>query len=150
YLVDRAFLEERHSHALELGTLDDLRAAGLHTPHGIANALAAAALARAAGVEPAAVREALQGFRLDHHRTQLVAERDGVRWIDDSKATNAHAANASLAAFGSVVWIVGGLLKGTDPAPLVAQHAARLRAAVLIGVDRSELRAAFERHAPGV
>ena len=131
FLVDRAFLDERHSHALELGTLEELSASGLATPHGIANVLAAAALARAAGVEPAAVREAIREFRVDHHRTELVAERDGIRWVDDSKATNAHAAHASLSAFASVVWIAGGLLKGIDPAPLVERHASRLRGAVI-------------------
>jgi UDP-N-acetylmuramoylalanine--D-glutamate ligase len=150
FLVDRAFLEERHSHALELGSRDELRESGLDTPHGIANALAAAALSRAAGVAPAAVREALRTFHVDHHRTELVTDRDGIRWIDDSKATNAHAAHASLSAYPSVVWIAGGLLKGTDPAPLVAAHAEHLRGAILIGVDRSQLLAAFARHAPGV
>jgi UDP-N-acetylmuramoylalanine--D-glutamate ligase len=84
------------------------------------------------------------------HRNQRVAEADGIVWVDDSKATNAHAAQASLAAYPSVVWIAGGLLKGIDPEPLVERHAGRLRAAVLIGEDRSALRAAFARHAPGV
>ena len=149
-LVDRAFLDDRHHAALELATLDDLRAAGLATPHGTANTLAAAALARAAGVAPAAIRDAVRGFAVDRHRTELVLEADGVRWIDDSKATNAHAANAALTAFGSVVWIAGGLLKGVDPNPLVQRHAARLRGVVLVGVDRVALREAFARHAPGV
>ena len=149
-LVDRAFLEERHHSALELATLDDLRASGLATPHGIANTLAAAALARAAGVAPAAIRDAIRSFALDRHRTEVVATHAGVTYVDDSKATNAHAANAALAAFESVVWIAGGLLKGVDPAPLVERHAGRLRGAVLLGVDRAALREAFERHAPGV
>jgi UDP-N-acetylmuramoylalanine--D-glutamate ligase len=149
-LVDRAFLDERHDSALELCTLDDLRASGLATPHGIANTLAAAALARAAGVTPAAIRDAVRSFALDHHRTEIVAVVAGVTYVDDSKATNAHAANAALAAFESVVWIAGGLLKGVDPAPLVKRHASRLHGAVLVGVDRSALREAFERHAPGV
>ena len=149
-LVDRAFLEERRSSALELATLDDLRAAGLDSPHMTANVLAAAALARAAGVAPGDVRDAVRGFRVGAHRNQRVAEADGIVWVDDSKATNAHAAQASLAAYPSVVWIAGGLLKGIDPEPLVERHAGRLRAAVLIGEDRSALRAAFARHAPGV
>ncbi|MCS0497948.1 UDP-N-acetylmuramoyl-L-alanine--D-glutamate ligase [Protaetiibacter mangrovi] len=149
-LVDRAFLEERHSHALELTTLDELHEAGLGAPHSVQNVLAASALARAAGVEPARIREALRSFRMDAHRTEVVATASGVVWIDDSKATNAHAADASLRASSSVVWIAGGLLKGVDPAPLVERHAGRLRAAVLIGVDRDALRSAFERHAPGV
>src|SRR5690606_25094024 len=109
----------------------------------IANTLAAAALARAAGVSPTAIRDALRGFSLDRHRTELVLESGGVRFVDDSKATNAHAANAALAAFESVVWIVGGLLKGVDPAPLVQRHSRRLRAAILVGVDRDVLREAF-------
>lgn len=149
-LVDRAFLEERRDSALELATLDDLRASGLATPHGIANTLAAAALARAADVAPAAIRDAIRSFALDRHRTEVVATHAGVTYVDDSKATNAHAANAALAAFESVVWIAGGSLKGVDPAPLVERHATRLRGAVLVGVDRAALREAFERHAPGV
>lgn len=149
-LVDRAFLAERGSHALELATLDELRQAGMAAPHSVQNVLAAAALARAAGVEPARIRDAIVGFRMDAHRTEVVGEADGITWIDDSKATNAHAADASLRAAESVVWIAGGLLKGVDPAPLIQRHAARLRAAVLIGVDRDELREAFARHAPHV
>jgi UDP-N-acetylmuramoylalanine--D-glutamate ligase len=149
-LVDRAFLEERRNSALELATLDDLRASGLGTPHGIANTLAAAALARAADVAPTAIRDAIRSFALDRHRTEVVGSHEGVTFVDDSKATNAHAANAALAAFDSVVWIAGGLLKGVDPAPLIRRHAARLRGAILVGVDRSTLRTAFARHAPGV
>lgn len=149
-LVDRAFLDDRRTSALELATLDDLADSGLTAPHAVQNVLAAAALARAADVAPARIRDAIRGFSMDHHRTELVIERAGIRWVDDSKATNAHAAQASLAAFESVVWIAGGLLKGVDPDPLVARHAARLRAAVLVGVDREALREAFRRHAPGV
>lgn len=149
-LVDRAFLDDRHNSALELATIDDLRAAGLFAPHSVANVLAAAALARSVDVAPAAIRQAIRGFRVDAHRTQLVAEVDGVGWVDDSKATNAHAAHAALSAFDSVVWIAGGQLKGVEPDALVALHADRLRAAILVGSDRSALRSAFERHAPGV
>ncbi len=149
-LVDRAFLEERRTSALELATIDDLVPGGLDSPHMTANVLAAAALARAVGVLPAQIRDAIRGFRIDHHRTEVVADSGGITWVDDSKATNAHAADAALSGFASVVWIVGGLLKGVDPAPLVRSHAKRLRAAVLIGQDRTVLREAFERHAPGV
>ncbi|MCU1417633.1 MAG: UDP-N-acetylmuramoyl-L-alanine--D-glutamate ligase [Schumannella sp.] len=149
-LVDRAFLEDRHHAALELATIDDLRDAGLGAPHSVQNALAASALARAVGVPPAAIRDAIRSFRMDAHRTELVAAVAGISWVDDSKATNAHAAHASLAAFESVVWIAGGQLKGVDPGPLVRTHAARLRAAILVGRDRLALREAFARHAPGV
>lgn len=147
-LVDRAFLDERFTSAIELTTLDDLRAVRLDAPHIVANILAASALARSYGVAPTVIRDALSRFQLDEHRIQLVADVDGIAWVDDSKATNPHAADASLRAFGSVVWIAGGLLKGVDIDDLVGAHAARLRAAVLIGRDRDALRAAFARHAP--
>jgi UDP-N-acetylmuramoylalanine--D-glutamate ligase len=147
-LVDRAFLDERFTSAIELTTLDELRAVRLSAPHIVANILAASALARSYGVAPTVIRDALSRFQLDEHRIQLVAEANGVTWVDDSKATNPHAADASLRAFGSVVWIVGGLLKGVDIDDVVGTHAARLRAAVLIGRDRDALRAAFSRHAP--
>jgi len=149
-VVDRAFLDDRRNSALELATLDDLRESGLDAPHSVQNVLAAAALARAADVSPAAIRDAIRGFRMDAHRTERVADVGGVLWVDDSKATNAHAAHAALSAFESVVWIAGGQLKGVDPAPLITRHAARLRAAILVGLDRQELREAFARHAPGV
>ena len=149
-LVDRAFLENRHNSALELATLDDLAGAGLATPHMTQNALAAAALARAYGAQPQAIRDAIRSFRPDAHRTQHVAIVDEISYVDDSKATNPHAAGGSLRAFPHVVWIVGGLLKGVDIGPLVAEHAARLRAAVVIGVDRQEVIEQLQRHAPGV
>lgn len=149
-LVDRAFLDDRQTSALELAALTDLHAAGLATPHGLANALAAAALARAVGAPPVAIRDALRRFSMDAHRTQLVLTAGEIHWIDDSKATNTHAAASSLSGYRSVVWIAGGLMKGVDPAPLVQDHRARLRAAILIGDDRSALREAFARHAPDV
>lgn len=147
-LVDRAFLDDRRNSALELASLSDVALAGLATPHGLANALAASALARAVGVDPRSVRDALRRFQVDAHRTELIALDADIAWVDDSKATNPHAAGSALSAYRSVVWIVGGLLKGVDLAPLVTAHRSRLRAAILIGVDRSAVRAAFERHAP--
>jgi UDP-N-acetylmuramoylalanine--D-glutamate ligase len=149
-LVDRAFLDERRTSALELTTIDELRGAGLAAPHIVANILAASALARAAGVGPAAIRDALRGFRLDPHRIEVVAVAGGVTWVDDSKATNPHAAASSLAAYPGAVWVVGGLLKGVDISDLVAARGASAGAAIVIGVERAEVVAAFERHAPGV
>jgi UDP-N-acetylmuramoylalanine--D-glutamate ligase len=145
---DRAFLDDRRNTALELATTEELASAGLGGPHMVANALAASALARSFGAPVDAVRSALLAFRPDHHRTEVIATRDGVAWVDDSKATNAHAASASLGAFGSVVWIVGGLFKGASPDELIAAVAPRLRGAVVIGVDRGEVLASFARHAP--
>jgi UDP-N-acetylmuramoylalanine--D-glutamate ligase len=125
----------------------DLPVAG---PHNVANALAAAALCRTFGVAADAVTAGLRGYRAGPHRNEVVRSTDGVTWVDDSKATNPHAANASLAAYDSVVWVAGGLLKGADVAPLVAAHAARLRGVVVIGVDRHALLEAIARHAPDV
>ena len=151
-LCDRAFVEERATSAAELGTLDDVRQAtgGTLAPHNVANALAAAALARAYGVPPVAVREGLRGNVPHAHRIAKVAESGGVTWVDDSKATNPHAAGASLAAFESVVWIAGGLAKGATFDDLLAAHGRRLRAAVLLGRDRALIADALSRHAPDV
>jgi len=149
-LIDRAFHDDRQHSALEITTVHDLAESGLASPHMTANVLAAAALARSAGVTIDQIRAALAGFRLDAHRTETVAEVGGIRWVDDSKATNPHAAQAALSAFPSVVWIVGGLFKGVDVDALVAANVRRLQAAVLIGTDRTALHEAFARHAPGL
>ena len=150
-LADRAFVPNRHTHAAELATLADLRRGELPPPpHTIANALAAAALARAAGVPPQAVRDGLRAFTPDPHRIAAVGRIDEVSYVDDSKATNPHAAAASLAAFEHVVWVAGGLLKGADVDDLVAEHAGRLRGVVLIGADRAQIAQALARHAPQV
>ncbi|MDO8337454.1 MAG: cyanophycin synthetase, partial [Microcella sp.] len=103
-----------------------------------------------AGAPPLAVRDGLRAFRVDHHRTEIVRDEGGIMWVDDSKATNPHAANSALSAFRSVVWIVGGLLKGVEIDALVETHRERLRAAVVVGVDRAAVVAAFGRHAPGL
>jgi UDP-N-acetylmuramoylalanine--D-glutamate ligase len=149
-LVDRAFLDERHTSALELTTVDELASRGLGAPHVVANILAAAALARSLGVPPAAVRDALRDFRLDAHRIEIVAVGGGITWIDDSKATNPHAAASSLTAHPGAVWVLGGDLKGVDIGDLVAARGAAAKAVVVIGVDRTQITAAFARHAPGV
>lgn len=146
-LVDRAFIEERSTSAAELCTLDDLAS---RAPHFVANALAAAALARAHGVSQAAVRDGLRAFQPDGHRIAVVAEHDSITWVDDSKATNPHAAASSLAAFAPVVWVAGGLAKGASFDDLVRQVGDRLRAVVLIGRDRDVIRQALSRHAPDV
>ncbi|WP_405493843.1 UDP-N-acetylmuramoyl-L-alanine--D-glutamate ligase [Streptomyces sp. NBC_00096] len=146
-LVDRAFVADRQKNAQELAEVADVNPPA---PHNIANALAAAALARAFGVEPRAVRDGLRDFRPDAHRVSHVDEVAGVTYIDDSKATNTHAAEASLAAFDPVVWIAGGLAKGATFDELVQKSAKRLRAVVLIGADRALIAEALARHAPEV
>ncbi len=152
-LADRAFVENRGTHAAELATLDDLRAgpeAPAPAPHLVANALAAAALARAHGVPAAAVRAGLRDFTPEPHRIADLGVVRGVRWVDDSKATNPHAARASLAAYESVVWVAGGLLKGAEVDELVAGAAGHLRGVVLLGRDRARIAEALARHAPDV
>ncbi len=155
-LVDRGFTPQRHTHAAELGTLADLAHLGgpdgVAPPHVVQDALAAAALALAHGCPPAAVREGLRAFAPGEHRSQTVAEADGVRWVDDSKATNAHAAAAALAGFppGSVVWIAGGLAKGATFDALVQARKDRLAGVVLIGTEPEPLAGALARHAPEV
>ncbi len=151
-LVDRAFIEQRDTSAAELCTFADLAPPGAAgpAPHVVANALAAAALARAHGVSQAAVRDGLRGFRPDAHRIAVVAERDGVTWVDDSKATNPHAAQSSLLAYDPVVWVAGGLAKGAAFDDLVQAVRGRLRGAVLLGRDRAVIAAALSRHAPDV
>ncbi|MFI9272442.1 UDP-N-acetylmuramoyl-L-alanine--D-glutamate ligase [Kitasatospora sp. NPDC052896] len=146
-LVDRAFVPDRQKNAAEIGAVSDVNPPA---PHNIANALAAAALARAYGVDTKAVRDGLRAFAPDAHRIARVAEVAGVTWIDDSKATNTHAAAASLAAYQPIVWIAGGLAKGADFDDLVRGAAGRLRGAVLIGADRALIREALARHAPDV
>jgi UDP-N-acetylmuramoylalanine--D-glutamate ligase len=146
-LVDRAFVEDPDHGAQELATLDDVQLTGSHN---VANALAAAALARAYGVPTQAVRDGLRGVTPGAHRNALVATVSEVAYVDDSKATNPHAAAASLGGYASVVWVAGGLLKGADVEDLVRLHGNRMRAAVLLGADRDLIAQALARHAPDV
>jgi UDP-N-acetylmuramoylalanine--D-glutamate ligase len=129
-----------------------IEAAAIRPPglHNVANALAAAALAGRHGVGPAAIRAGLAGYVPQPHRNALVATVDAIAYVDDSKATNPHAAEGSLLAYPRIVWIAGGQLKGVDPDDLVARVADRLAGAVLLGVDRASIGAALARHAPGV
>ena len=150
-LADRAFVPQLQTSAAELATLADVQgSAPTLAPHQVANALAAAALARAHGVAPAAVRAGLRGFVPEPHRIAHVADVGQVAYVDDSKATNPHAAAAALAAYPRVVWVAGGLLKGAHVEELVRQNAGRLRGAVLIGRDRAQIAQAIARHAPDV
>ena len=141
-LVDRAFAD-----GLVLADTTALPAPG---PIGILNSLAAAALARTVDVPADAIAAALSSFEVGRHRAEVVAEVDGVTYVDDSKATNPHAALASIAGYPRVVWIAGGLLKGASVDDLVAKVANRLVGAVLIGRDRAQVANALSRHAPNV
>ncbi len=146
-LLDRAFADDGARRGTVLAALGDIAPAG---PPGEANALAAAALARAHGVPAEAVAAGLRSYAPGAHRGAVVAEANGVRWLDDSKATNPHAAAASLAAHDRVVWLAGGLLKGAEVDDLVLAHRGRLAGVVVLGVDRGAILDALARHAPEV
>ena len=157
-IVDRAFGPHDRTDGVRLAATAELSgrdAAGRArppAPHNVANALAAAALARAYRVPAEAVSAGLLAFRPDPHRITLVSNVAGVDYVDDSKATNPHAAAAALAAYDPVVWVAGGQLKGTagDLDVLVGAAASRLRGVVLFGADRDKIAAAVLRHAPQV
>ncbi len=141
-LVDRAFADD-----LVLLPVESIPVPG---PVGVLDALAAAALARCVDVPPEAIGAAISSFRVGRHRAEVVAVADGVTYVDDSKATNPHAAEASVLAYPRVVWVAGGLLKGASVDAEVARIASRLVGAVLIGRDRQEVAQALSRHAPDV
>ncbi len=141
-LVDRAFADD-----LVLLPVDSIPVPG---PVGVLDALAAAALARSVDVPPDAIANAVASFRVGRHRSEVVAVADGITYVDDSKATNPHAAEASVLAYPRVIWVAGGLLKGASVDAEVARMAPRLVGAVLIGRDRREVAEALSRHAPDV
>ncbi len=147
FLVDRAFGENAGTDAVELAQVTDVRPMAAHN---VANALAAAALARAYGLSPADIAEGLRQFTPAGHRIADVATVRGVTYVDDSKATNAHAALTSLRAYDPVVWIAGGLAKGQEFDELVQSCRGHVRAAVLLGRDREVIAEALGRHAPDI
>ena len=121
----------------ELGEIDGERA-GYR-----ADAAAAAAAALAYGVEAPAVRDGLASFSPERHRGESVAEADGVRFIDNSKATNVHAAMAAIDGVRDAVLIAGGRAKGQDLSPLVTR-ARRLAAVVVLGESADVLARLFD------
>ena len=145
-LVDRAFVVD----PMEAAMFCELNEVQPTAPHSVSNALAAAGLARAIGIDPKVIREAIKKFRPGRHRIETVLEQNGIRWIDDSKATNPHAAQASLMSELSVVWIAGGLAKGAEMSDLIAQVGSRLRAVILIGTDRELIAHEMQNKFPNV
>ena len=145
-LVDRAFVVD----PMEAAMFCELNEVQPTAPHSVSNALAAAGLARAIGIDHVVIREAIKKFRPGRHRIEKVLEQNGIRWIDDSKATNPHAAQASLMSELSVVWIAGGLAKGAEMSDLIAQVGSRLRAVILIGTDRELIAHEMQNKFPNV
>lgn len=143
-IVDRAFVSGDAEVLFELGDVTPT------VPHNVANAMAAAGLARSIGASAEAITRAMKDFTLDHHRLEVVLSKDGITWVDDSKATNPHAAQAALFSFERSVWIAGGLAKGAAMDELVESASSRIRAAILIGTDAPLIKEALERYAPEI
>jgi UDP-N-acetylmuramoylalanine--D-glutamate ligase len=113
--------------------------------HNRENAAAATAAARAAGIEDDAIAEALRTFPGVAHRLELVRDRDGVRWVNDSKATNTAAARRGVAAYDAPLrLILGGRAKGEDFAPFARELPGNVEAIYLVGEASDELAAALD------
>ena len=145
-LIDRAFVSDP-SIAHDFAQLSDIRPT---VPHNVSNAMAAAGLALAVGVTHEEIRQGLQNFTLDRHRLEVVLEEDGVAWVNDSKATNPHAAAAALMSQISSIWIAGGLAKGAEMNSLIERCSSRIRAAILIGQDAPIIATALSKEAPHI
>lgn len=129
-----------------LASVTDMRRAFVHDRM---NALAAGLAARAVGATTAGIRAALSSYATLPHRVALVGEAGGVRWYDDSKATNPDATLRALESFDSVVLLAGGRNKGLDLSVL-SGAAGRLRGVVAFGEAGPEIAAAFSGTAPVV
>lgn len=145
-LIDRAFVSDPQEAAMIAEIIDVIPT----VPHNVSNALAAAGLARAMGISYESIRVALQKFKLGRHRIEAICTKDEITWIDDSKATNPHAASASLMATMSAIWIAGGLAKGAEMADLVKRCKSRIKVAILIGADRELIATELRANAPDV
>jgi UDP-N-acetylmuramoylalanine--D-glutamate ligase len=145
-LVDRAFVAD----AQEAAMFCELAEVLPTVPHNVSNALAASALARTAGIGHEQIRAAIKTFRPGRHRIETVLEKDGITWINDSKATNPHAAAASIMSALSVVWVAGGLAKGAAMGELIERVKSRVRVAILIGADRELIASELRSRAPQI
>jgi UDP-N-acetylmuramoylalanine--D-glutamate ligase len=128
----------------------DLKDINPAVPHNVLNALAAAGVSLALEIPHQVITAGLQEFKLDHHRLELVKSRDGIDWVDDSKATNPHAAKAALNSYLSSIWIAGGLAKGAKMSDLIAKCHSRIKAAILIGSDRDLIATELSKYAPHI
>jgi len=145
-LIDRAFVAD----PLEASMFCELTDVTPTVPHNVANALAAAGLARVIGIGHEKIREAIKTFTPGRHRIETVLLKDEITWINDSKATNPHAAAASIMSALSVIWIAGGLAKGAAMGDLVARVKGRVRVAILIGEDRNLIAQEIATRAPEI
>lgn len=144
----RVFEITPESSPVELFSRQDLRLPG---EHNLENAMAAALLARAMGASVEPLRRRLERFRGLPHRLQLVAERGGVAWYDDSKGTNIGATLRSLEGFreGSVLLILGGRNKGGEPLELREMVQQKVRRLFYVGESAAEFERALGDVTPG-
>ena len=145
-LIDRAFVSDPQ----EASMVAELKDVQPSVPHNISNALAASALALSIGGKHEKIQEAMREFKLGQHRIQTLLVKDGITWIDDSKATNPHAASASVMSALSVIWIAGGLAKGADFEQLISRAKSRIKVAILIGKDANLIKRELEKQAPHI
>jgi UDP-N-acetylmuramoylalanine--D-glutamate ligase len=145
-LIDRAF-SPTPTEANEISEIVDITPT---VPHNVLNALAAAALCLSIGISYESIKAGLQNFSTDHHRMEVVLNKNEITWVDDSKATNPHAAIASLQSYFNVIWIAGGLAKGASMDELAIRTAERIKSVILIGQDREIIAEAFAKHAPTI
>ena len=145
-LIDRAFVHNPQEASMN-AQISDIQPT---LPHSVSNALAAAGLALSVGVSYEDIQKALIGFHPGRHRIEVVLNEDEISWIDDSKATNPHAAAASIMSHLSVIWVAGGLAKGADMNSFIDRVKTRLKAAILIGEDRGIIEAALHKFAPEI
>ena len=143
-IVDRAFIKDDAEALFEISDV---------TPsvgHNVSNAMAAAALARSVGAKSDAIANALRNFKLDNHRLEVVHKSGGITFINDSKATNPHAAIAALYSQMESIWIAGGLAKGAAMDELAQRCKNRIKAAILIGSDAPIIKEALLKQAPNL
>lgn len=143
-IVDRAFIKDDAEALFEISDV---------TPsvgHNVSNAMAAATLARSVGAKSDAIGNALRNFKLDHHRLEVVHKSGGITFINDSKATNPHAAIAALYSQMESIWIAGGLAKGAAMDELAQRCKNRIKAAILIGSDAPIIKEALLKQAPNL
>ncbi len=145
-LVDRAFVSNPQEAEMIAEVVDVIPT----VPHNVANALAAAGLARAIGIPHEVIQKALQKFKLGRHRIEVIASKNEINWINDSKATNPHAAAASLMSTLSAIWIAGGMAKGAEMSELIQRCKSRIKVAILIGTDRELIASELRANAPDV
>ncbi|KMW58073.1 UDP-N-acetylmuramoylalanine--D-glutamate ligase [Candidatus Rhodobacter oscarellae] len=132
----KGFLAETRK-GRQVGAIDLRPVKGLPGAHNHQNACAAYAVCRSLGLAPKVIEQAFSSFAGLPHRSQLVAERDGVAYVNDSKATNAESAAQALQAFKNIRWIAGGLGKEGGIASL-APHLGAVKKAYLIGHSARE------------